>query len=39
LANLINQTEQQGNQQALATKLKEIQKVVTKALMAKNLKG
>jgi hypothetical protein len=39
LANLINQTEQQGNQQALVTKLKEIQKVVTKALMAKNLKG
>lgn len=39
LANLINQTEQQGNQQALATKLKEIQKVVTKSLMAKNLKG
>ncbi len=39
LANLINQTEQQGNQQALATKLKEIQKVVTKALMAKNLKS
>lgn len=39
LANLINQTEQQGNQQALATKLKEIQKVVTKALMAKNLKA
>jgi hypothetical protein len=39
LANLITQTEQQGNQQALVTKLKEIQKVVTKALMAKNLKG
>lgn len=39
LANLINQTEQQGNQQALVTKLKEIQKVVTKALMAKNLKA
>jgi len=39
LANLINQTEQQGNQQALVTKLKEIQKVVTKTLMAKNLKG
>jgi hypothetical protein len=39
LANLINQTEQQGNQQALATRLKEIQKVVTKALMAKNLKS
>lgn len=39
LANLINQTEQQGNQQALVTKLKEIQKVVTKALMAKNLKS
>jgi len=39
LANLINQTEQQGNQQALVGKLKEIQKVVTKALMAKNLKG
>lgn len=39
LANLINQTEQQGNQQALVGKLKEIQKVVTKALMVKNLKG
>ena len=39
LANLITQTEQQGNQQALVTKLKEIQKVVIKALMAKNLKG
>ncbi|MBE0686980.1 MAG: hypothetical protein IH585_13405 [Anaerolineaceae bacterium] len=39
LANLINQTEQQGNQQALVGKLKEIQKVVTRALMAKNLKG
>ncbi|PKO04650.1 MAG: hypothetical protein CVU41_15720 [Chloroflexi bacterium HGW-Chloroflexi-3] len=39
LANLINQTEQQGNQQALVTKLREIQKVVTKALMAKNLKA
>jgi hypothetical protein len=39
LANLINQTEQQGNQQALATRLKEIHKVVTKALMAKNLKS
>ena len=39
LATLINQTEQQGNQQALVTKLKEIQKVATKMLMAKNLKG
>lgn len=39
LATLINQTQQQGNQQALVTKLKEIQKVATKMLMAKNLKG
>lgn len=39
LSNLINQTEQQGNQQALVTKLKEIRKVVTKALMAKNLQS
>lgn len=39
LATLINQTHQQGNQQALVTKLKEIQKVATKMLMAKNLKG
>jgi hypothetical protein len=38
LAGLINQTEQQGNQQALVTKLKEVHKVATKALMAKNLK-
>jgi hypothetical protein len=37
LAGLINQTEQQGNQQALVTKLKEVHKVATKALMAKNL--
>lgn len=39
LAGLINQTEQQGNQQALVTRLKEIQKVAMKALMAKNLKN
>jgi hypothetical protein len=39
LANLINQTEQQGNQQALVEKLNEIQKVATKAIMAKNLRG
>ena len=39
LATLINQTEQQGNQQALISKLKDIQKVATKLLMAKNLKG
>lgn len=39
LSNLINQTEQQGNQQALVTKLKEIQKIVMKLLMAKNLRG
>jgi len=39
LANLINQTEQQGNQQALVSKLKEIQKIVVKSLMAKNLRG
>ena len=30
LAGLISQTEQQGNQQALVTKLKEIQKIATK---------
>jgi hypothetical protein len=39
LAGLINQTEQQGNQESLVAKLKEIQKVATKAIMAKNLKG
>jgi len=39
LSGLINQTEQQGNQKPLVDKLKEIQKVVTKAIMAKNLKG
>jgi hypothetical protein len=39
LAGLINQTEQQGNQKALVEKLKEIQKVATKAIMAKNLKS
>lgn len=39
LAGLINQTEQQGNQHALVTRLKEIQKVAMKALMAKNLKN
>ena len=39
LASLIAQTEQDGNQQALVTKLKEIQKIATKALMAKNLKS
>ncbi len=39
LANLINQTEQQGNQQPLVDKLHEIQKVATKAIMAKNLRG
>ena len=38
LAGLINQTEQQENQQALVIKLKEVHKVTTKALMAKNLK-
>ena len=39
LTGLINQTEQQGNQQALVTKLKEIQKVATKTLMLNNLKN
>jgi len=39
LAGLINQSEQQGNQESLVTKLKEIQKVATKAIMAKNLKS
>ena len=39
LAGLINQTEQQGNQESLVAKLKQIQKVATKAIMAKNLKG
>ncbi|HSM26132.1 MAG TPA: CpXC domain-containing protein [Anaerolineaceae bacterium] len=39
LTNLINQTEQQGNQQTLVDKLKDVQKVATKMLMAKNLKG
>lgn len=39
LAGLINQTEQQGNQQSLVEKLKEIQKVATKAIMAKNLRS
>lgn len=39
LAGLINQSEQQGNQKALVDKLKEIQKVATKAIMAKNLKS
>ena len=39
LASLIAQTEQDGNQQALVAKLKEIQKIATKALMAKNLRS
>ncbi len=39
LASLIAQTEQDGNQQALVAKLKEIQKITTKALMAKNLRS
>ncbi len=39
LASLINQTEQDGNQQELVAKLREIQKIATKALMAKNLKS
>jgi hypothetical protein len=39
LASLINQTEQSGNQQAMVAKLKEIEKIATKALMVKNLKS
>jgi hypothetical protein len=39
LTGLITQTEQQPNQAPLVEKLKEIQKIVTKALMVKNLKG
>ncbi len=39
IASLINQTEQSGNQQAMVAKLKDIQKIATKALMVKNLKS
>lgn len=39
LASLISQTEQNGNQQEMVAKLKEIQKIATKALMVKNLKN
>ncbi len=39
LGNLVAQTEQDANQNQLTEKLKQIQKIATKALMAKNLKG
>ncbi len=37
LTSLVSQTEQQGNQEQLTAKLKEIQKIATKMLMVKNL--
>lgn len=39
LGNLVNQTDQDPNQKQLTEKLRQIQKIATKALMAKNLKG